>query len=60
MGCVSCCKAAAKGGGLELLKWLKDQGEDDWNEKENFEFATWRGDQEMIKWLLENGGNMDT
>jgi len=52
---VACCKAAAKGGGLELLKWLKDQGEDGWNEKENFEFATWRGDQEMIKWLLENG-----
>ena len=43
---VTCCKKAADGGHLELLRWLKNEGDDGWN---SARISAQRGDEEMLR-----------
>ena len=50
---LDCCALAARGGHLEVLKWLRAQDcpWDEWT----FASAAWDGHLEVLKWMREHG-----
>ena len=49
------CSNAAKGGHLDVLKWLRSQDPPcPWN-KETCRYAALSGHLDVLKWLIDNG-----
>ncbi|KAL6051405.1 Ankyrin repeat domain-containing protein [Balamuthia mandrillaris] len=50
-----CCIAAAAEGHLEILKWLKENSKDKWDEELLFSNAAENGHLPVLQWLQRNG-----